>query len=289
MSGQNGFSLSSLGLGRNSLDAPVALLAALAVAFAVFAIPADQLAALVGSSGLPEILPAAEPPLGNKARIGVGAAGALFVFALIFSLLRLLDSKPARAVVERVEAPRVRRRDFHPDAPAPRPISALLDLGEPAEASPVPAWLSPADLSGEAEAEPETLELDEPEALELDEAEALELDEAEALELDEAQVEPAPVEATVPVERSTTIDWNALRQIDSGSPPATAEPAGSQNESIAELMARLERGLARRPVARPVAPPVERPGLDSAPSASPGDDRLQSAIDSLQRFASRQA
>ena len=54
-------------------------------------------------------------------------------------LLRLLDrsmlgsSRPRTAPV-RDDAPRLRRRDAHPDAPAPRPISAARDLGEPVAA-----------------------------------------------------------------------------------------------------------------------------------------------------------
>jgi len=76
--------------------------------------------------------------------------------------------------------------------------------------------------------------------------------------------------------------------------PTTA-PATTQ--SVAELMARLERGLARRQPAaeRPVESAAEtllrsKPARRARPAAEvdSDDDRLQSAIDSLQRFASRQ-
>ena len=136
------------GVGRNALDLPVAGFAAVAVAFLAFAMPGDLLTDLVGASGLPSILPAAEPPLGYKARIGVGIIGALLVFALVFMLLRLLDRTgydAAGAKAEPPAEPRARRRDAHPDAPAPRPISATREFGEPAPpvAPPAPLWLEP--------------------------------------------------------------------------------------------------------------------------------------------------
>jgi hypothetical protein len=215
------------GVGRNALDLPVAGLAALAALFVAFALPADLLSGMVGASGLPSLLAAAEPPLGLTARIAIGLAGALATFGLVIVLLRLLDrsgldaDKPVPAPAPVAEADddalKLRRRDSHPDAPVRRPISAARDLGEPAP--PVtPRHAPPA---------PEPLP------------------------------EPAPVAAEAPAERPS---------------------------SLPDLMERLERGLARRagrpaPTA-PQAPPQVFP--------EPGDDRLQSAIDSLQRLAARQ-
>ena len=68
------------GVGRNAIDLPVAGFAAVALAFLAFAMPGDLLTELVGASGLPSILSAAEPPLGYKARVGVGLIGAALVF-----------------------------------------------------------------------------------------------------------------------------------------------------------------------------------------------------------------
>src|SRR5437868_4294368 len=142
------------GLGRNAFDLPVAGLAGLAVAFLVFAMPAELLARLVLASGLPHLLAAAEPPLGFKARALLGIAGAGAAFGLAFLLLRLLDrsGRPRKPVWPEasVEAgPRLRRRDVHPDAPVCRPISASRDLGEPAPPAMAdeeePIWLAPAD------------------------------------------------------------------------------------------------------------------------------------------------
>ena len=209
------------GFGRNALDLPVAGLAAVAVAFLAFAMPGDLLTGLVNASGLPAVLSAAEPPLGFKARTGVGLAGALAAFGLVFALLRVLDRtgldrpRPAPVVEPEEEAdlPKLRRRDVHPDAPVRRPIFAARDLGEPApppepvKAPPPPLWL----------AEPE----------------------------------------------------------------AAPEPAAEA--SLDDLMARLERGLARRHSAPGRAPAPPQPQV--FPEA--GDDRLQSAIESLQRLAAR--
>ncbi|HYI64033.1 MAG TPA: hypothetical protein VEW71_04025 [Allosphingosinicella sp.] len=230
------------GVGRNALDLPVAGLAALAALFVAFALPADLLADLIAASGLPSVLPAAQPPLGLTARIAIGAVGAGATFGLILLLLRLLDRsglepRRARAAEPQDETPKLRRRDFHPDAPVPRPISAARDLGEPAPpARPgdkTPLWLAePAPEAPVEAAAPEP-----------------------ALE-----PEPAPVEIE----------------------PA---PVADSAASLAELMERLERGLAGRRAA------TAAPAASDPPQVFPeaGEDRLQSAIDSLHRLAARQS
>ncbi len=214
-------------VGRNALDLPVAALAALAVAFLAFAMPSDLLTNLVAGSGLPSVLPAAEPPLGFKARIGAGLAGAAAMFGIVFVLLRLLDrtgldsAKAKPEIDAEPQAPRLRRRDSHPDAPTRRPISATRDFGEPAPPSaPTPSWL--------AAAEPEAVAF-----------------------------EPEP------------------------------EPVAAAPASLDELMARLEQGLSRRRAHKPSASPPAPAAPQVFPE--PADDRLQSAIDSLQRLAARQS
>ena len=209
----------SLRSDRSALDLPVAALAGLAVAFAAFTIPADLLAELIGVSGLPELLPAAQPPLGTTARIALAVGGSLTVFGLAFLLLRWLDrfavQSPARPKPIAEDSPRLRRRDVHPDAPACRPISATRELGEPAP---------PLAVKRKA-----------------------------------ASAAPAPA---------------------SESPPAVPNAAP---ESLSALMSRLERGLARRQ--RPAERDVAASPFPAGPAAS--DDRLQSAIDSLQRLTAR--
>ncbi|MEA3013282.1 MAG: hypothetical protein QOD42_1827 [Sphingomonadales bacterium] len=227
------------GVGRNALDLPVAGLAAAAAVFFAFAMPQDVLSQIVSATGLPSLFAAAQPPLGLTARIAIALGGALVTFGLVFFLLRLLDrsglesgrARPAAAEPEDGEAPR-RRRDYHPDAPVRRPISAARDLGEPAPPAPpraaVPTWL--------------------------DEAEPAAAPEPEAV------IEPEPA------------------------------PAAEMPTSIAALMERLEQGLARRQPRRgtPAIPPSPQALAPQVFPEAP-DDRLQSAIDSLQRLAARQS
>lgn len=215
--------------GGNALDAPVAALAGLSVAFAAFAAPAEMLDELVRAAGVARFIPAAEPPLGFDARIGIGAAGAVAVFAITFLLLRWLGRFGGRRVpadhaeVEfDVEMPRLRRRDFHPDAAPRPPLFASAELGEP---------------------EPETVPL-------------------------EAEAEPAAQAEPV---------------AEAAAPPAPA-PTPVHGHSIGELLERLEQGLARRRVA--AEPSAAAPPAEMFPNAA--DDRLRSAIDSLQRLAARQ-
>lgn len=233
------------GVGRNALDLPVAGLAAAAAVFFAFAMPQDMLSQIVSATGLPSLFAAAQPPLGLTARIAIALGGALLTFGLVFFLLRLLDrsgldgprEKPV-AEPEDGEAPR-RRRDYHPDAPVRRPISAARDLGEPSPPTPpkavVPVWLD----------------------------------------------EPAPVEAAAVSEPAPEPEPEPL--------PETA-PAAEMPTSIAALMERLEQGLARRQPRRgaPAFPPAPAAAAPQVFPEAP-DDRLQSAIDSLQRLAARQS
>ncbi|WP_114952409.1 hypothetical protein [Sphingosinicella terrae] len=258
------------GGGRYALDVPVAALAGLSVAFLAFAAPPDLLSGLVESTGLSSLLTAAQPPLGLKARMGIGAAGAVAVFTIAFLLLRWLDRMGTGTGSERrepvetyeePEMPRLRRRDFHPDAPPRPPLMANWDLGEPGPLAPEPS--TPADeASAPAPEAPLSLH-------------------------DFGAVEPAPpslpqrsavvaaVPPTPPPERLSSLPAR---------PAATVAPVAEEPGSIAELMARLEQGLARRRQAPSLS------SLPPAPDAHSGsaDDRLQSAIESLQRLASRQ-
>ena len=234
-----------------AIDAPLAALVAIAVAFVAYAMPVDLLTRLVEMSQLPSVLAAAEPPLGFKARLLVSLAGAVLSFIAVFALLRALGrngspgAEPAVEIAE--ETPRLRRADFHPDAPARRPILAGRDFGEPeaaVEPLPVP----------EREPEPEPEPQDEPIA----EEPVLEL--GEALE---------PEEIAMPADM----------------PSFQRAPEPAEEQSISELIARLERGLAGRLRAKGVYPPSNAPS--TAAFEDEGDDRLRSAIANLQRMASR--
>jgi hypothetical protein len=293
--------------GRNTLDVPVAALAGLSVAFVAFAAPSDVLADLIGSTGIASLIPAAEPPLGMRARIGIGAAGAVLVFAAAFLLLRWLDrfgSRGAERVDEaeqEVEPPRLRRRDFHPDAAPRPPLSAASELGEP-EAEDV--------LELEATSKPEP----EPEYhAQVDHQP--EPDYAREPYLAEPEPEPEPEPEAEPahgVSPPAPRDWfdeempdiveeplpAALPRVPAPV-PAAAPPA--YGHSIPELLDRLEQGLARRrseepppaaaptPVPQPAPSGAAEPVQSEPPQVFPeaADNRLQSAINSLQRLAAR--
>src|SRR3546814_3477289 len=144
---------------------PMAALAALSVAFVAYAMPDPLFADAVAASGLPSLLPAAQPPLGTTARLAVVAPAAIVAFLLTWAVLRALGkgSSPVRREqdVEEAGMPplRLRRADVHPDAPLRRPLVAGLELGEPMPAEDAGEWERPvpadAVLDGEWLAPPQ--------------------------------------------------------------------------------------------------------------------------------------
>ena len=118
--------------GAGGFDRPVAVLAGAAAATMVSLMPIDVLQNLVLQSGLPDLLPAAEPPLGGKARAAFAAVAAVAGFLVAYAAMRLIGRGPNAARTSREEmdewprgatpAPRVRRRDLHPDAPVRAPL-----------------------------------------------------------------------------------------------------------------------------------------------------------------------
>ena len=252
--------------GGHALDVPVAALAGLSVAFLVYVAPAELLAELVGATGLPSLIPAAAPPLGFTARALLGVAGAFAAFSLALLVLRWLGrfgrvaEQEELELVEEVEAPRVRRRDFHPDAPPRPPILAAAELGEPVlhaveEIEPDPV------AEHEPAFEPEPLPQPEPESL--------------------AEPEPGPLAGSEPFRHA----WLAPAPAPSQS-VREETPTPSFGSSIPELMERLERGLAARRGRSPAPAAPDRADPPVFPEVA--DARLQSAIDSLQRLAARQ-
>lgn len=291
---------SSYGPGRGGgglLDFAVAALAGGSFAFATYAMPDALFAQIVVASRLPELLPAAQPPLGDTARWAAVAAAGLATALLAWALLRSLDHVPAgrrsgasaRADGESLaEAPRVRRADAHPDAPTRRPLRAGRELGEPAEAPP------PAE---------DTLEL-------VDEAPEERFADLIPQPLPGFLVPQAP-EATAEADEPAEAD-ESLEGL-SGQLPVAAEDTGGK--TIGDLMQRLESGLSRRapgasePAAAPsvaaapadpppAAPPPKpsRTPLDLSPPAPPPSEeappaedrvghRLRSAINDLQKLS----
>jgi hypothetical protein len=81
----------------SALDLPMAALAGGSVGFFAFAMPANLFERLVGMTGLPGLVPAAQPPLGDTARLGFVAVAAVAAFGLVWLLLRKLGKGPCRA------------------------------------------------------------------------------------------------------------------------------------------------------------------------------------------------
>jgi hypothetical protein len=174
--------------------------------------------------------------------------------------MRMLDRSSRKrprpepeAIFGEEDRPRLRRRDLHPDAPVCRPISASRDFGEPA-----PPPMEPVRAPEPAgDGFPAWLAEADPEEAELELA---------------TELEPERQAATLTIEP----------RIDAA--PLAVEPAAEA--SLPELMRRLEQGLVRRRTRLIFAPAQQQaPAPQVFPEAN--DDRLQSAIDSLQRFAAR--
>lgn len=237
----------------SALDLAMAGLAGASVAFVIFAMPHGAFEEAVGLSGLPLILPAAAPPLGETARLLAAALAGAATFAFAWLVLRSIGKKPAQAKkafqpVELAEldvAPKLRRADAHPDAPARRPILAGLDLGEPAE----------------------------PEAAEEPAAAPLAEEPEEAPEV--AEEAAAPPEATE-------------HPVEEGPVQGEAEaPEAIEQNSIPHLMQRLEQGLLRRERQGQGAKAPAPFSSASPPEQARIDERLRGAIADLQKLATR--
>ncbi len=271
-----------------AFDAGLAALAAVSAGFVAFAMPEALFSGLVETSRLPEFVPAAQPPLGETARFAASGAASLLTFTSVWGLMALLGRVPAKRRPEagreaEAEAPRLRRADAHPDAPARRPLLAR-DLGEPldleefpeasAEAEPdlaetanrpLPAFLVPQEPQAEPVARAEPVR-HEPEV------------QWEPSEPDSAESEPEP-KAEAELEPEAEADVLPISELAAQLPDAEAET----DQSLSQLVSRIEFGLSRKRQALPV---------DRAPAEEASADqenvghRLRSAISDLQKIAS---
>lgn len=262
--------------GASIVNLGLAAIAGGSLGFLVFAMPENVFSDLIVQTGLPAYLPAAEPPLGMKARAAVIAAVALLVFAFVLLILRGVDrlsARPAKAVSgpaePEAEAPRLRRADAHPDAPAPRPILAGRDLGGFGEADeydypPEPDDEMFADLPAQPLPGFLTAGREEPEEAQYEEVPGEEAyAEVEAPEPQEADHEEAGFQEQSeeePLILDTPADGRSIEAMVSQLPEAQE----IQDNSITSLMRRLETGLVRREDEAESAEP-EAEGPDSGP------------------------
>jgi len=105
----------------------------------VMTVPDWRLESLVSSLSLGDILAAARPPLGMKARMLLALVAGLGAGAVTWAVVYLLwgpggllarRAKPVRDDDDEDYVPAVRRSDRHPDAPPRRPLNAA-ELGAP--------------------------------------------------------------------------------------------------------------------------------------------------------------
>lgn len=125
-----------------------------AIALVTLALPTWRFESAVVASGLPALVGAAEPPLGETARIVVAIGLSVLSFVSVWLGLRALDRRPAPK-----DFPSFRAADLHPDAPRRRPILAGAEFGVPnddlpsieeqiglaprAPSDPLPSFLAP--------------------------------------------------------------------------------------------------------------------------------------------------
>jgi hypothetical protein len=254
-------------LSARAFDSGLAALAALSAGFVAFAMPQPLFSGLVEASRLPDFVAAAQPPLGDTARFAAVGAAALLTFAAVWALMAALGRIPAQPKPEaEAEAPRLRRADAHPDAPARRPLLAR-DLGEPLDLEGFPE--APAEEPALTEAGhrplPSFLVPQAPEPV----AEA-ELDESES---EWAEVEPA-------AEPETNAGPLPISELAARLPEAD----GDSDQPLSQLVNRIEFGLSRK---RQALPAVDLPPVEEAPSEEEKiGHRLRSAINDLQKIAS---
>ena len=286
-------------LSGRAFDAGLAALAAVSAGFVAFAMPESLFSGLVETSRLPQFVAAAQPPLGETARLAAAGAASLLTFAAVWALMALLGRVPSKRRPEaepEAEAPKLRRADAHPDAPARRPLLAR-DLGEPLELEDFP--------EAPAEEEPELVEAvhrplpgflvaqaPEPEPLvhdwqELGESEPRP-DEPEPQyypsepEWDEAEAEAGP-------EPRPEVEWRPAAQAEplpiSQLAAQLPEAEEESDQSLSQLVNRIEFGLSRKRQALPAAADLPVAEEMQAEQEKVGH-RLRSAINDLQRIAS---
>lgn len=257
------------------LNLPPASIAAaivgIAAAIAVAILPTWRIEALILDSGLPSLLAAAEPPLGNTARLALMllAAGVAATLTWLAAQRVLVPQPAGRTVLV------LRRADAHPDAPAREPVMAARDLGTPFLDVTAKKDDSIVQIVPRAETDLPR-DLDVPLAA-----------------FDPAAIPPVPATPTVtvmPLHRKPMLVPEPARiETLELTPTHRAEPfplplrpaadiapiaATDTDETIQSLLDRLERGIVRRRTGPAMA---ERPDAEG----------LQDALSTLRKFAAR--
>jgi hypothetical protein len=307
-----------------AFDAGLAALAAVSAGFVVLAMPDAVFTGLVETSRLPAFVPAAQPPLGETARLAALGSAALLTFAAVWALMTALGRVPARRKPEtpveadaEAKAPRLRRADAHPDAPARRPLLAR-DLGEPLDLqdhAQAPAEEAPFGHAALEEAPFQEAPFEEapfeeagdrplpgfliPQAPEPEPVAEAQLEwpqaEPEWSDAEPDLADPEPVTAEAEPEWGETEPEPQPLPEPRREPQATVLPISElaaqlpdgeedPDQSLSQLVNRIEFGLSRK---RQALPNADLPPVEEAP-AEPEKvgHRLRSAINDLQKIAS---
>ncbi|HEX8625297.1 MAG TPA: hypothetical protein VF782_09480 [Allosphingosinicella sp.] len=277
-------------LSARAFDAGLAALAGLSAGFVAFAMPESLFSGLVEASRLPDFVAAAQPPLGETARLAAAGAASLAAFAAVWALMALLGRVPARRTSEaepEAEAPKLRRADAHPDAPARRPLLAR-DLGEPLDLEDFPEAETERNPDS-AEARPRPL----PAFLVPEAPEAEPIAQAEARPHEpEVQAYPEPESAEAEPEPEPEPEAQAVPEPEAGIVPipelaAQLPEAGEESDqSLSQMVNRIEFGLSRKRQALPAAVDQVPATEDSTVEQEKIGHRLRSAINDLQKIAS---
>lgn len=206
-----------------------------------FAVAPEMLGRAVADSGLPTVLPAAAPPLGFTARALVAlvltGTGAIAGFLVGRGIARRGASAVGRRTVApaSVDAPKVRARDSHPDAPPRKPFTASEDMLPRSSEQPARRRaLSVTDETGPMVA-PEVAPLPgsrEVEPLDLDvlftDPEVAEIAPAPLVEAQQSVESPAKDPAPNEIEALEPLDLEGLEAVESEPAVEHAAPLASQ-------------------------------------------------------------
>lgn len=268
---------------RLPLAPAIALSLGAVAAFGIAAMPVPIVESFVVDSGLPALFPAAEPPLGDTARVllallaaGIVAAVTGLTGYILFGRASVAlggDRAPARSSdPDAVRMPVLRRADAHPDAPPRPPLLATRDLGSPfaGELAEVAALRESRETPPPPEAPPAA---ERPLPVDLDQALAA---------FDPAAIPAIPITPPIPRRRVSTRPpvYSPAERFETFelNPPAPARAPQPRPEAITRpeteatvhaLLERLERGVSRRGAAssRPqatIAPRRAQHGLEDA-------------------------
>jgi hypothetical protein len=248
------------------------IILALAVAFFFVAMPSDVFERLVSASGLPQVIPAAQPPLSDVTRMIVGALGGSLAGMAVILFFLLIEREPE----QKPESVRPFFANEELELAEPMPVMTAKPLDFTpirAEAITVPFEVVETSVVSAVE-EPK----DEPIFLDFRAIRAAN-QRAEEAPLDlsqwtvaEPEAAPAAKQATMPSPASVITPEVTLRPI--SSPDRRVE-----EESIAALMKRLETGLDRRMESG--SAPTKRPDINRSSAG------LSSTLEELRKMAVR--